>query len=135
MTRALSSSSRTRIAALSLAREKKRRSRSRARIQLSATSTAISTFALSRGFCHHPLGELTDGHLAVRSEVADADVRDLTLSEEAAADQIASPLLLRLGEQPRLTEVREIVLRLRDLCFVRRDPAEDLGSFVRSLRQ
>ena len=82
-------------------------------------------------FRHHPLGELTGGHLAVHLEVADADVRDLALLKEAVADKISSPLLLRFREQPqRRVQVRQVVLRLRDLRFIGSDPSEDLGPLL-----
>ena len=56
---------------------------------------------------------------------------DLALLEEAMTDERACALLLGLGEQPKgAGEMREIVLRLRDLRRVRRDPTKDLGTHL-----
>ena len=60
-----------------------------------------------------------------------ADVGDLALLEEPMADEVARPLLLGLGEQPdRRVDVGEVVLGLRDLRLVRRDPSQDLCALV-----
>jgi hypothetical protein len=47
------------------------------------------------------------------------------------ADEIARPLLLRLREQPdRRVDMGEVVLGLRDLRLIRRNPAEDPSALV-----
>jgi transposase len=59
------------------------------------------------------------------------NIGDLALFEEPMADEIARPLLLGLGEQPdRRADVDGVMLGLRDLSLIRRDPSEDLGAPV-----
>lgn len=80
---------------------------------------------------HDPLGELAGRHLPVHLEMARADIGDLALLEEAVADHVAGPPMLRLRVQPeRRVDVRKIVPGLRDLRFIGRNPTVDLGTLV-----
>ncbi len=77
---------------------------------------------------HDSLGEFTRRHRSVHLKLTHANVGDLALLEEAVADEIARTLLFRLGEQPqRRGEMREVMFRLRDLRFISRDTAQNLG--------
>lgn len=64
--------------------------------------------------------------------MADADVGDLALFEEAMADHVTRPLSLRSGEQfDRRIHMCQIVFGLSYLRLIGLDPAEDLGAFLR----
>ncbi|MEJ1978429.1 MAG: hypothetical protein WDN49_22180 [Acetobacteraceae bacterium] len=76
---------------------------------------------------HHPLGELTRRHRPIHFKLADANVGDFPLLEEAVADQIARTLLFGFGKEPQgCVEMGEIMFRLGDLRLIGSDPTQDL---------
>ena len=61
----------------------------------------------------------------------DGNVGDLALLEEAMADEIANPLTFFIREEAdRSVDMRQIVLRLRNLRLIGADPAMDLRTLV-----
>lgn len=85
-----------------------------------------------RGICrvesaldHHPLGEIPGCEFAIDLKMAHTDVGNLALLEEPMAHHVASPLVVRVGEQPdRRIDMSQVVLRLRNLSLIRRDPPD-----------
>ncbi|MBS7706260.1 hypothetical protein [Chelatococcus asaccharovorans] len=80
---------------------------------------------------HYSLGQFPRGHLTIDLQVTQANVGDLALLEEAMAAHIAGPLVSGISKQSdRCIDMGKVMLRLRDLCLIRRDPPMDLGALV-----
>lgn len=78
---------------------------------------------------HDTLGQIPRRHLPVYIEMTRANVGDLALLEEPVTDHVAGTLPFRRCEQfHRCVQMRQVVLRMRDLRLVRPDPAEYLGT-------
>lgn len=71
---------------------------------------------LELALAHHSLGQLARIELAIGLQMAQANVGDLALLEEAVADDVVSTFLLTSFDQTdHSADVCEVVSRLRDL--------------------
>jgi len=86
---------------------------------------------LELALTHYSLGQLARVELPISLQMAQANVGDLTLLEEAVADDVLSAFLLAAFNQSHHSvDMSEIVPRLRNLGLVGRDDTTDLGALL-----
>lgn len=80
---------------------------------------------------HHMFRQFPCCQFAINFEVADGNVGDLALFEEAVADEIADPLSLFVRKQADSgINMCQVVFRLSNLALIGVDPAMDLRALV-----